>query len=567
MTNLAKAGELFVSALQAQQNRDYRSAERLYLEALALAPDRPSVLNNLATVLLSAGKAAQSLPFIRRLLQADGSNPDAWTLLGNAELSCGNSDGALQAFDHAMSLKPDHPVTLANRANALNALGRHDEALASVQQALRLAPGLAEALVTRGNTLVDLHRPAQAVDSYRAALAEDPENPRTLANLGNALLETGRVAESLACCEHALALDPGNPHAEMNRGNALRDLGRHEEALCSYRRAQQLSPQLSEAWWNESLCRLMLCDWEQGWRHYGRRWQIPGPLQGRPPLKAAQWDGSPVNGTLLVWAEQGVGDQILFLTMLDDLRTRCRSLMVAADRRLLPLLQRTWKDVDFRPVEELLRLDGYSAQAALGDLGQYLRTKPPDFDGRAGTATLSPDRERARGLRARLCPDPRSVLCGLSWRSTNPRIGLHKSLAPETLLHALPKDHVRFVDLQYGDTAAERAELQRRHGITLQHCDEIDNFNDLDGLAALIEACDVVISVSNTTVHLAGALGKPTLVLLPSALGRIWYWHHQGERSLWYPSCRMLRQQQAGDWAPLVAQAAAEVKKIIELKQ
>jgi len=105
--------------------------------------------------------------------------------------------------------------------------------------------------------------------------------------------------------------------------------------------------------------------------------------------------------------------------------------------------------------------------------------------------------------------------------------------------------------------------LQQKHGITLQHCDDIDNFNDLDGLAALIEACDVVVSVSNTTVHLAGALGKPTLVLLPFALGRIWYWHQHGERSLWYPSCRLLRQPQPGDWASPVAQALAEINKLL----
>jgi tetratricopeptide (TPR) repeat protein len=563
MTNLSKAGELFASALDAQQRRAYETAEGLYREALKLAPDRPSVLNNLATVLQSAGKADQSLPFVNRLLQLDNGNPDAWTLLGNAELSGGKPIQALKSFEHALRLKPDHPVTLTNRANALNALGRHNDALNSVHAALQLAPQLAEALVTLGNTLVDLHRPAEAIDSYRAALAQDPENSRTLANLGNALLEAGKVQESLACCEHALSLDPDNANAEMNRGNALRDLGRHDEALASYRRAQQLAPALSEAWWNESLCRLLLGDWAQGWQHYGRRWQLPGQALGRPPLKAPQWTGNYVNGSLLVWAEQGVGDQILFMTMLDDLRRHCRRLMVATDRRLLPLLERTWKDVDFRPKEELLQLEGYAAQAALGDLGQYLRRHSTDFPAQSSGAALTPDREHARRLRARLCRDADQVLCGISWRSTNARTGIHKSLVPEDLLPLLGMDRVRFVDLQYGDTAAERADLQRRHGITLQHCDDIDNFNDLDGLAALIEACDVVVSVSNTTVHLAGALGKPTLVLLPCALGRIWYWHQQGERSLWYPSCRLLRQQQAGDWAPLVAQVAAEFKKLL----
>lgn len=563
MNDLSRAGELFASALEAQHRKAYETAERLYRQALTLAPDRPSVLNNLATVLQSAGKAEQSLPFINRLLHLDNGNPDAWTLLGNAELALGKPHQALESFEHALRLRPDHPVTLTNRSNALNALGRHDEALNSVRAALRLAPHLAEALVVLGNTLVDLHRPSESIDSYRAALAEDPDNPRTLANLGNALLETGKVQESLACCERALSLDPGNPHAEMNRGNALRDLGRHGEALAAYRRAQQLAPTLSEAWWNESLCRLMLGDWAHGWQHYDKRWQLPGQAHlGKPPLKAPQWTGNPVDGALLAWGEQGVGDQILLLTMLDDLRQHCDRLVVATDRRLLPLLDRAGEGIDFRPREELFELDNYSAQTALGDLGQYLRRTPADFDTQLQRPILTPDRERARHLRNRLCPDTRSLLCGISWRSSNARTGLHKSLSLENLLPCLSTDHFRFVDLQYGDTTADRKILHQRHGITLQHCDDIDNFNDLDGLAALIEACDVVVSVSNTTVHLAGALGKPTLVLLPYALGRIWYWHQQGERSLWYPSCRLLRQSRAGDWAGPVAEALAEMKKL-----
>jgi hypothetical protein len=143
-------------------------------------------------------------------------------------------------------------------------------------------------------------------------------------------------------------------------------------------------------------------------------------------------------------------------------------------------------------------------------------------------------------------------ICGLSWISKNQEVGEDKSLRLADLQPLLELPDVVFVDLQYGDTGAEREALQESTGIEVRRIPEIDNFNDLDGLAALMEACDVVVTVSNTTAHLAGSLGRPLMVMLPEAFGLVWYWHAGRMDSPWYPQARLFRQTTPGQWGSVI---------------
>jgi ADP-heptose:LPS heptosyltransferase len=199
------------------------------------------------------------------------------------------------------------------------------------------------------------------------------------------------------------------------------------------------------------------------------------------------------------------------------------------------------------------------AHTPIGGLGQYLRPTLAAFP-RRPQGYLVADRVRAAQLRARLAPDGRRVI-GLSWRSIAARIGKSKSaeLADFAALMQLPQ--CRFVDLQYGDTRAERGAIARELGVCVEHLDDIDTTNDIDGLAALIAACDAVVTVSNTTAHLAGALGKPTCVLVPFGHARIWYWLKGRPDSPWYPHLRLWRQARTQPWADVIAMAALEMSR------
>jgi ADP-heptose:LPS heptosyltransferase len=178
-----------------------------------------------------------------------------------------------------------------------------------------------------------------------------------------------------------------------------------------------------------------------------------------------------------------------------------------------------------------------------------------------------PDHARAQQLRALLSPDGRPLV-GISWRSVNKKLGAHKTMALRELLPVLRLPGVRFVNLQYGDTAQELRELREVHGIEVQTCEQVDNHGDIDGLVSLIQACDMVVSTSNTTVHLAGAIGKPTKVLVPFGNGLLWYWgtgntDTDGRTSLWYPSVELYRQQADLDWSRLVAELNVQVSRLL----
>jgi ADP-heptose:LPS heptosyltransferase len=202
------------------------------------------------------------------------------------------------------------------------------------------------------------------------------------------------------------------------------------------------------------------------------------------------------------------------------------------------------------------------AQEPLASLGRFLRRSWQDFP-RRDRGYLVADAARVRTLRQRLASDGRKVI-GLSWVSKAPVGGTSKSarLADFEALLRLPD--CRFVDLQYGDTSEERAALARDLGIVVERLGDIDNTNDLDGLAALMSACDAVVTVSNTTAHLAGALGRPTFVMVPYGYARIWYWFHDRSQSPWYPRVTVRRQQSGEPWSDVVAAVARETQALLD---
>ena len=167
---------------------------------------------------------------------------------------------------------------------------------------------------------------------------------------------------------------------------------------------------------------------------------------------------------------------------------------------------------------------------------------------------------RAAGLRERLAAY-RNPVIGVSWRSTAKTVG--KSAELRDLAPILRLPGCRCIDLQYGDTGAHRDSLERELGLRLERLDDIDNLNDIDGLAALMTACDVVVTVSNTNAHLAAALGRPTFVFVPLGKASIWYWFKDRHKSPWYPHAQTRHQASGQSWADLIARSSGEIAALL----
>jgi hypothetical protein len=274
-----------------------------------------------------------------------------------------------------------------------------------------------------------------------------------------------------------------------------------------------------------------------------------------------RWSGERLDGTLLVWGEQGLGDEILHASMVSDLIARTPSIVLEVEPRLVALFARSFPALRVVALGTELYAGRFEAQEPLGSLGRRFRLRWEDFP-RREHGHLVADAAPAQALRRRLAGDGRAVI-GISWVSKAPTGGASKSAKLADFAALLRVPGCRFVDLQYGDTAAERAALARELGITVERLPDIDNTNDIDGLAALMTACDAVVTVSNTTAHLAGALGRPTWVMVPHGHARIWYWFHDRDVSPWYPRTRVHRQRSGEPWAEVVASVATDVSALV----
>ena len=242
---------------------------------------------------------------------------------------------------------------------------------------------------------------------------------------------------------------------------------------------------------------------------------------------------------VLVWAEQGVGDEIMFGSMLGDFGKRVGKLLVQMDRRLIPLFRRSLPDeVEFVERGEKVEESRYDSHLAMGSLGLYERPTLESFQGKGGRY-LRADEARVKRLRGLMGLRSGERAIGISWRSSNAETGAMRSVGLRELVEALRGEGVRLVNLQYGEVGAEIEGVYEELGERVWACGEVDNREDLDGLAALIEACDEVVSIGNATAHLAGALGKRTRVLLPEAPS--WRWLAKGHTTPWYGSITLQR--------------------------
>jgi Tfp pilus assembly protein PilF len=516
-------------------------------------------ITKLAKDRYECGKWAEAERLCRGLLNENIDCFETLTLLGVIAAQTQRMPEALELLSRAISIEPNRAEAYGNLGNVFHSLTRHEEALKCFEKALKINPELAQALCNRGIVLYDLNRHTEALESYDRALKIQPDFADALINRGIVLRRLKRHDEALTSYNRASEIQPNNSEALINRGNALLDLRRHSEALKTYDHAIRSRPDSVDAHMNLADCLLRLGDFARGWEEYEWRWQLPKNRDAKIALSTAAWVGQKLHGSLLVWNEQGLGDEIFFAGMLNDLALYADSITVCVDDRLVRLFQRSFGNMHVISRKTLSPDAHFDAHIPLGGLGRYLRRSYSALS-KWAKPYLRACPARALNLRANIAQEKR-LLCGLSWLSKNPAIGMDKTLRLQDLEPLLRLPGIDFVDLQYGDTVQEQVVFYANTTLSLKRVTEIDNFNDIDGLAALIEACDVVLTVSNTTAHLAAALGKQVLLLLPFSQGLLWYWHTEREDSPWYPTVRLFRQPAIGDWRSVIAMVGTELAR------
>jgi tetratricopeptide (TPR) repeat protein len=527
------------TVLQAQGKLDESLA--CFEQALALKPDLAEVHSNFGNILLVQGKLDDAVACQQRALALKPDCAEAHFNLGNVRKAQGNLDQAVDSYKRALALKPGMVAAESNLGSVFYTQGKLDEAEAALDRALALRPNHPEAHSNLGSVLQARNKLDEAVACYERALALKPDRPEVLSNLGTAHHAQDHLDEAVACYERALAVNPDFAEAHHNLGCVLFSLGQVDEALARHSKALALQPDYPQARFAESLAQLCKGDFAAGWRNYESRWNTKDHDTPRRAYSEPLWTGEKLaSGRLLIWGEQGIGDEIMFAGLIPDLLRTGNRCVLDSIARLKPLFARSFPGVEVisghRPGDNP-ELD-IAAHSPSGSLPRLFRLSTAAF-----AATTSPyllaDPEKRNQFRTRYS-DGRPLV-GLAWHTNNRKTGRSRSIDLSWFAPLLARPDIRWISLQYGDHQALEPILVDR---------SVDQLKDMDDFAAQIAALDLVVTIDNSTAHLAGALGVPVWLLLPFAAD--WRWLDAGERSPWYPTMRLFRQPKLRDWHSVI---------------
>ena len=539
----------FHAAREHQKAGALQQARQAYEDILAQEPAHAGSLHMLGLILAQTEQAQQGVDLLCRALELQPYNAQTYFGLGFAMCKLKLFAAGIECYDKALALQPQFAEAACDKGSALIELDRCSEAVESFDLAICWRPDYADAYVYRGNALLAMKDTNTAVQSFGKGLAINTGLTSGHLNLGNALQELGDYASAVASYDRVIDLRPDDAVAYSNRSSALKHLHCFKEALQSCETAVALAPDFARGHWNHSLLLLLLGDLRAGFEKYHWRWKtdtfqvirrkFPQPLWlGQEDLRGA---------TLLLHAEQGLGDTIQFARYAQVLAERGARVVFEVEPALYDLL-RTLPGVDtlVRQRDPLPAFDLYCPLMSVPiGCGTTLETVP------CAVPYLRTNPAKVWAWQDRLGPKTRPRV-GLVWSGSMTHRADHlRSLALSELLDAL-SDGMDYISLQKeirpGDMAAVQASGMAHYE---------DDLLSMDDTAALCACMDLVIAVDTSVAHLAGALGLPVWVLLPHMPD--WRWLLDRSDSPWYPSARLYRQQQRGDWSAPLAQVRADL--------
>jgi len=504
---------------------------------------------NLATAYIALNDYTNAINSYKKAIQINPNLFELYKLLGDAQMEIVDHLGAFNSYGKALKLEPGQFQQLFDYGATLHVLKKHEEALEYLLKAHKLDLGHLECLNKIAGCLSVIGKYSEAKDIYKKLMKLVPEATAPVVDFASCLMYEDKYDESIKLLKEVLVKKPYNNIAKSNL----------------------------------SLIYLDKKKFKEGWEYYEARIEMRNDIDvtkrfdmlktffdidiGKKELKT--------NEKIIILQDAGIGDAILSLSMLKEFHKKYRNISVEADYRLVDLFKRSFPDVEFYPFRENKHEILIKYNLSLFDkgiywmsLGRYVRQKMLDFPTKVN-AFLKPDINKVNEIKNKI-KKKGDVICGVSWKSTAHE-GRHKTASLEDLIPILSIEGVKFIDLQYetrsnqGQTSLEKDKILKSHNIKIDEYKGIDKFEDIDDLTALIENCDFIVTASNVTAHMAGALGKKTFLFVPYQRGRLWYWHNEGDKSIWYPSIKIFRAESAGVWGTIFEKMAEAIKQELNL--
>lgn len=530
-----------------EQMKRFPEALENYNQCIARDKIFSLAYNSKGLVLTQMGRFDEALDNYRQAINLFPAYADGYFNLGNLLHRMKRYNEALQQFETAIRLGKPNASYHNNKGVVYQSLNRWAEAAECFRKAIAIQPDYAQAFNNLGVVLRELGRFDEALSSYDKSIALDPLFADPLSNKGILLCYLHRYEEALKCYKTAITLRPDFAEAHTNRGFTLQELRRYDEAIHYYDEAIRLVPDNAGAHFNKALALLTLGRHQEGWKEFEWRWQR-GDIT-KPAFTSKEWTGEQdIKGkTVLLHGEQGMGDAIQFCRYVPQVQALGAEIILLVHRPLMKL---------FETLPFKVKLIGLGDTEPANDYHGFLMSMPRIFDTiPTNIPYLFADSAKLEEWKTRLGAKGDKKRVGLVWAGNPKQKNNHNRSLGLSHLQALLEhaEHVEFHALQK-DISAEEYELLHKHNVVV-HSPQLNDFSDT---AAIIELMDVVVTVCTSVAHLAGAMGKPTWVMLCYAAD--WRWYIDRSDSPWYPSARLFRQDSPANWLKVVTEIAEKLK-------
>ena len=523
-----------------------------YDEAISIKSDYAEALYNRGTTLNELKRFDESLASYDKAISIKADFCEAFSNRGNSLKELKRFDEALASYDEAISIKSDYAEAFNNRGTTLNELKQFDEALDSYDKAISIKSDYAEAFNNRGTTLKELKRFDEALASYDKAISIKSDYAEAFYNRGIRLHELRRFDEALNSYDQAIFIKSDYAEAFNNRGTTLKELKRFDESLASYDKAIAIKPDYAEAEFGKSLNLLLTSNLSGGWRQYEYR------LKCRNFINTSLSDSAnflskitTVNSVteligkhLVLITEQGLGDVVMFSSMVRDILSFVTALDFVVDERLVAIFK-----ISF-PSSRVFSSSNYNENDAptdavymfIGSLGRFFRNQISEFP---KTPYIFADLSKITNWRNRLQCEGKKLI-GISWKGgTTHTRDWARSFALQNFLKLMPQDNFKFVNIQHNSSPIEVQQAVDDLNVEIISFPETDT-RDISDLSALLCALDHVVTVQNSNIHLCGALGVHCIGIIPEIPE--WRYGMQRDHMIWYEKVKLLRMRQEIDY-------------------
>ena len=527
--------------------KNYKNAIQYQELSIKLNPFDSINYINLSLSLEKEGNVRSALSFLEIAKLLDDNNIPINLQLARLYYRLEKYEAAHLIYKHLIELdKNNFDIILEYIKNLLN-LNKAQEALMLLKKIDFNKQNEDKILSLEGLANLRLNKFHEAEKNALNALEINNENYDAYLVLGTIKEKLGLLDMAIVYYTQATKLNKKSHVAFNNLATCYSFIGEVNLSISTFKEAIKINPLFYSAIYGLGQMQIYNGEFNQGWLNFQERWRSKDYLHqklktSKPLLKKLENKSF----KLLAWNEQGLGDQVMYGSMFNELSQLTSKLTIKLDKRLINIFEKTHPKINFIDNKNDIKENEYDFHIPFGNIGIFLRSKKEDF-----LKTNFPyiyGNNETKSFILNKYKEKKCLLVGLSWSSSNILLSDHKSLSLETLYPILKINNIKFISLEYKDNSDEINLIKEKYGIKILKEDSIDNFNNIEGLCSIIDACDFIISCSNTNAHLSGALNKKTYLLLPKGKGRLWNWNINEEFSLWYPKTKIFQQSIINNW-------------------